>query len=259
MITSTSNNRIKEILNLKKKPKARRESGLFIIEGTRMAEETPEDLLEKIYVSESFLKKEIHSPLLEMHSYEIVSDKVFSQLSDTVTPQGILCVVRQPNYTLEDITRGEAPLLLVLENLLDPGNLGTIVRTGEGAGVSGILLTKDAVDMYNPKVVRSTMGAIYRVPFLYLEDIETILQQLRQKNITTYAAHLEKSESYDSYDYGKGTAFIIGNEGNGLSDRALENAEKRLFIPMCGQVESLNAAVAASILMYEAARQRRNS
>lgn len=259
MITSVSNNRMKEILNLKKKAKARRESGLFIIEGTRMAEETPEDLLENIYVSESFLKKEIHSPLLAKHSYEIVSDKVFSQLSDTVTPQGILCVVRQPEYTLEDITGGEKPLLLVLENLQDPGNLGTIVRTGEGAGVSGILLTKDAVDMYNPKVVRSTMGAIYRVPFLYLENIETILQQLQQKSITTYAAHLEKSESYDSYDYSAGTAFIIGNEGNGLSEKALENAEKRLFIPMCGQVESLNAAVAASVLMYEAARQRRNS
>ena len=259
MITSASNNRIKEILNLKKKPKARRESGLFIIEGPRMAEETPEELLESIYVSESFLKKEIQSPLLEKHDYEIVSDKVFSQLSDTVTPQGILCVVRQPKYTLEEITKGEAPLLLVLENLQDPGNLGTIVRTGEGAGVSGILLTKDAVDMYNPKVVRSTMGAIYRVPFLYMENIEIILQQLRQKNITTYAAHLEKSESYDSYNYNRGTAFIIGNEGNGLSENALKNAEKRLFIPMCGQVESLNAAVAASLLMYEAARQRRNS
>ena len=259
MITSASNNRIKEILNLKKKPKARRESGLFIIEGTRMAEETPEELLESIYVSERFLKKEIHSPLLEKHDYEIVSDKVFSQLSDTVTPQGILCVVRQPKYTLEEMTKGEAPLLLVLENLQDPGNLGTIVRTGEGAGVSGILLTKDAVDMYNPKVVRSTMGAIYRVPFLYMDNIEIILQQLRQKNITTYAAHLEKSESYDSYNYNRGTAFIIGNEGNGLSENALKNAEKRLFIPMCGQVESLNAAVAASLLMYEAARQRRNS
>ena len=258
MITSTSNNRIKEILNLKKKAKARRESGLFIIEGIRMAEETPEDLLESIYVSESFLKKEGHSPLLEKHPYEIVSDKVFSQLSDTVTPQGILCVVRQPKYTFEDMIKGEAPLLLVLENLQDPGNLGTIVRTGEGAGVSGILLTKDAVDMYNPKVVRSTMGAIYRVPFLYMEDIETILKQLQQKKITTYAAHLEKSESYDNYNYQTGTAFIIGNEGNGLSEKALQSAEKRLFIPMCGQVESLNAAVAASLLMYEAARQLRN-
>lgn len=257
MITSVSNNRIKEILNLKKKAKARRESGLFIIEGTRMAEETPEHLLKDIYVSESYLKKEIHSKLLSEHPYEIVSDKVFSQLSDTVTPQGILCVVRQPKYTLEDMTKGEAPLLLVLENLQDPGNLGTIVRTGEGAGVSGILLTKDAVDIYNPKVVRSTMGAIYRVPFLYMEDIETILKQLQQKNITTYAAHLEKSECYDSYEYRTGTAFIIGNEGNGLSEKALEKADKRLFIPMCGQVESLNAAVAASLLVYEAARQRR--
>ena len=157
------------------------------------------------------------------------------------------------------IPKDRPALLMILEDLQDPGNLGTILRTGEGAGVTGVILSKNSVDIYNPKVIRSTMGSVYRVPFCYTSSIrEEILPWLREKKITGYAAHLEGKNSYDREDYTRDTAFFIGNEGNGLSRELSENADIWIRIPMEGQVESLNAAMASGILMYEAYRQRRN-
>lgn len=258
MITSASNGKIKTIHNLRKKSKYRKEEKLFIIEGTRLFQETPRQLLKEVYVSES-AENLLKDQLIDI-KYEVVSDNIFTSISDTTTPQGILAVVKQPLYSLENILSKENPLLLILEDLQDPGNLGTIMRTAEGAGVTGILMTKGCVDIYNPKVVRSTMGSIYRMPFIYLEDQEEfvrIFRQLKEKNIITYGAALMESKDYDQFCYEKGTAFVIGNEGNGLSDTALSICENYVKIPMCGQLESLNAAVASSILMYEAFRQRR--
>lgn len=258
MITSASNGKIKTIQNLRKKSKYRKEEKLFIIEGTRLFQETPRHLLKEVYVSEN-AENSLKDQLINI-KYEVVSDNIFTSISDTTTPQGILAVVKQPCYSLEEILAKENPLLLILEDLQDPGNLGTIMRTAEGAGVTGILMTKGCVDIYNPKVVRSTMGSIYRMPFLYLENQQEfveIFRQLKEKNIITYGAALKESKDYDQYSYEKGTAFVIGNEGNGLSETALSNCEKYVKIPMCGQLESLNAAVASSILMYEAFRQRR--
>lgn len=258
MITSVSNGKIKTIQNLRKKSKYRKEEKLFIIEGTRLFQETPRHLLKEVYVSEN-AENVLKNQLIDI-KYEVVSDNIFTSISDTTTPQGILAVVKQPNYSLEDILAKENPLLLILEDLQDPGNLGTIMRTAEGAGVTGILMTKGCVDIYNPKVVRSTMGSIYRMPFIYLEDQEEfvrIFRQLKEKNIITYGAALMESKDYDQYCYDTGTAFVIGNEGKGLSETALSSCEKYVKIPMCGQLESLNAAVASSILMYEAFRQRR--
>lgn len=188
---------------------------------------------------------------------EIVADNVFRQMCDTRTPQGILTVLKKPVWTVEDILKGEAPLVMVLEDLQDPGNAGTIFRTGEGAGVSGVFLTKTCVDITNPKVIRSTMGSVYRMPFLYVEDVVSLKAELEQKGIRTFAAHLKGKNSYDQENYQGGTAFLIGNEGNGLTEEAAEAADCLIRIPMCGKVESLNAAMAAGILMYEAARQRR--
>ena len=110
--------------------------------------------------------------------------------------------------------QGRKPLLMVLDNLQDPGNLGTIFRTAEAAGVTGILLSKDCVDVYNPKVIRSTMGAVFRMPFLYVEDLPEKIKELQKENIKTYAAHLRGENAYDEEDYTTGCAFLIGNEGN---------------------------------------------
>lgn len=261
MITSTSNAKVKRLVNLKKKRKLRDTEKVFLVEGIRMFREAPEDKIAEIYVTESFLNKQ--NKLIQEKSkmsdapVEILSDTVFEYASDTKTPQGILCVVRQMNDTIREVAGGERPLLLVLDNLQDPGNLGTIVRTAEGAGVTGILMSKDCVDIYNPKTIRSTMGSIYRMPFSYEENLLEAIEDLKKKGIHTYAAHLEGACVYDEEDYREGSAFFIGNEGNGLRDEIARSAERYIKIPMCGQVESLNAAIAASVLMFEAARQRR--
>ena len=194
---------------------------------------------------------------LRKHGYTTVTDDVMKSMSDTQTPQGILCVVKQPSCVIEDIMGNKkSHLLLILEGLQDPGNLGTIFRTSEAAGVTGIIMSRDTVDIYNPKTIRSTMGSIYRVPFIYSEDLYTDLDKLRTHGISVYAAYLTGSVSYDKCDYRSDTAFLIGNEGNGLSDKALSHSDTRVRIPMEGSVESLNAAVSAAVLMYEAHRQR---
>ena len=256
MITSSSNSQLKNITQLNKKAKARREQGLFVVEGWKMYTETPADQLEKVYVAEHFLEK--HPEVLQQHpDCEVVADKVFASVSDTQTPQGILCLVKQKERDLKDILQKEHPFLILLEDLQDPGNVGTILRTAEGAGVDGVIMTRNCVDIYNPKTIRSTMGSIYRVPFFVTDDLDGTLALLKEHGVTTYAAHLKGMRDYDKEDYNGGTAILIGNEGNGLSEHLSEAADCLVKIPMCGQLESLNAAMAAGIFMYEAARQRR--
>lgn len=261
MITSTSNAKVKRLVNLRKKRRARDEEGVFLVEGIRMFREVPVDLLREIYVSETFYKKEKETVEQVLSGGrirpELVSDTVFSYISDTKTPQGILCVVRQMDYELEEIIKGENLHLLVLDNLQDPGNLGTIVRTSEGAGVNGIIMSAGCVDIYNPKTIRSTMGSIYRVPFYYAEDLERAVEEMKRKGIHTYAAHLLGKKDYDQEDYRTSCAFFIGNEGNGLREEIANAAQTYIKIPMSGQVESLNAAIAASVLMFEVRRQRK--
>ena len=254
MITSTSNGQIKKIQQLLKKSRTRKEEGLFVAEGIKMFREAPPERIEKIYLGASFAEKGTWREILREKGLEEKAESL------TVTPQGVLCLIRIKESTLEEMIPEEKPaLLMILENLQDPGNLGTILRTGEGAGITGVILSKNSVDIYNPKVIRSTMGSVYRVPFCYTSSIqEEILPWLREKKITGYAAHLEGKNSYDQEDYTKATAFFIGNEGNGLSRELSQKADIWIRIPMEGQVESLNAAMASGILMYEAYRQRRN-
>lgn len=259
MITSSANSRVKQVIQWQTKAKERKKAGVFLTEGFKMYEEAPLESILEVYVAESALASlEKMAVKLKKTGYEVVADSLFKKMADTQTPQGILCVVKQPEYRLEEILKQDRPLLMILENLQDPGNLGTIIRTGEGAGVTGVIMTAKTVDIFNPKVIRATMGSVFRVPFLYVEDMEDTLKKLKEKGIRTYAAHLAGREYYDSFSFTGGTAFLIGNEGNGLEKKTADLADSYLKIPMEGKVESLNAAIAASLLMYEAQRQRRN-
>ena len=257
MITSTNNQQMKNLSLLMKKAKARNEQKLFVVEGRKMAEEIPVGWLEKTYVSESFEKE--NGDFLVDWNYEVVSDSVFKSVSDTQTPQGILCLVKKPEYELEQLLTGEDTHLLILESIQDPGNLGTMLRTGEGAGISGVIMNQTTVDLFNPKTIRSTMGSIYRVPFYVTKDLKGTIEDLKSQGILVYAAHLKGTLCYDEPDYKKPTAFMIGNEGNGLSDEIAECADTYIKIPMQGKVESLNAAISATLLMYETNRQRRQA
>ena len=163
MISSTVNNKVKRLVALTQKAKARREEQCFVVEGTRMFCEAPADWIREVYVSESFLHRceneantEIRC-ILNRHSYEVFTDNVFQKVSDTQTPQGVLCVLSMPQYDLTEwiekwtADRKKAPLLVLLEDLQDPGNLGTILRASEGAGVDGVILTRQTADIFNPK------------------------------------------------------------------------------------------------------------
>lgn len=263
MITSTANQKVKELAELSAKAKARAEAGVFLAEGRKLFMEAPVEQIAAVYVEETCCHNADSEVIkkLDMLSYELVSSEVFRKISDTKTPQGILTVVKQPRYELQALLKGtgkEPPLILVLENIQDPGNLGTMLRTAEGAGTAGVIMTRDTADIYSPKTIRSTMGSIYRVPFMITQNLPETLAEIKAAGIHTYAAAPDEgARVYDEPDYCGPCAFLIGNEGNGLRAETAAQAECRITIPMSGHVESLNAAMAAGILMYEAARQRR--
>ena len=262
MITSGSNAKVKQVVRWKDKAGERREAGIFLTEGFKLFQEAPADSIREVYLSEDAAERAAADPelwnKLQRIGWETVSGEVFQKMSDTRTPQGILCVVKRPVYTLDGLLAESKPLLTVLDGIQDPGNLGTIVRTGEGAGVTGVIMGNGTVDIFNPKTIRATMGSVFRVPFVYVDDLEEAVLQMKQKSIRIFAAHLSGETYYDSFSYREGTAFLIGNEGKGLSAGLTELADDLLRIPMEGKVESLNAAVAAALLLYEAHRQRRH-
>ena len=217
--------------------------------------EAPAERIRKVYLSQSLYEEKGES-FVKGHDVEILEDRVFAAACDTKTPQGVLCMVQQYHYRLEDLLKKKNPLLMILENLQDPGNLGTMIRTGEGAGITGVIMNNQTVDIFNPKTIRATMGSIFRVPFVYVPELSPVLTQMHEKGIHTYAAHLKGQKYYDSFSFREPTAFLIGNEGNGLTKEISDQAGQYLKIPMEGKVESLNASIAAALLMYEAHRQR---
>lgn len=252
MISSTSNSQIKHITQLLKKSRLRDEEGVFVCEGIKMFDEVRKaasQTIIKAYFSESYFKD--NSDKCGEIDYEVVDDHIFKELSETITPQGVMAVIRRPVYTQEQMLKGDTVRLLLLEDLRDPGNLGTILRTAEAAGMNGIILSRESVDMYNPKVIRSTMGAIFRVPFIYADDFKQTLLNVKAAGVRIYAAHLKGASDYRTLNYGTKAAVLIGNEANGLSDEVTMLADSCVKIPMAGSTESLNAAVAAALLMYE--------
>ncbi|MGN1318027.1 MAG: TrmH family RNA methyltransferase [Lachnospirales bacterium] len=239
-IKSEKNKIIKEINSLKLR-KNRDKLGLFIVEGERLTKEAKDYIL--YTVAEESYKGNIKADY-------IVSDLLFSKICDTVTPQGIMAVCKKLEYKLE---KKENPLYICLENLQDPGNLGTIIRTADAAGADGVFLSKGCVDIYNPKVVRGAMGSLFHIPIFTNYDLYNIIED---ENIISVAAHLKGNKTPYEINMKKGVAILIGNEGNGLSDEISKKAKELCKIPMIGKAESMNASVAASIMIYEAVRQR---
>lgn len=258
MITSTGSAQVKHVIQLQKKAKTRREFHEFVVEGIKMVAEAPKERVVKVYFSETFERTNaavMEGLALDSGQMEIVSDSVLAHMCDTKTPQGVLAIVQMCDYSLPDLIKGNT-FIIGIENLQDPGNLGTILRMGEGAGITGVLMSPNTVDIYNPKTIRSTMGSIYRVPFYYADDFCGEVRRMQQSGVKVYAAHLDGEFDYTQPDYTQPSAFLIGNEGNGLTAAAAASADTLIRIPMEGQVESLNAAVACTILTYEARRQR---
>ena len=285
VITSLTNDTVKYIEKLKKKASFRREEGCFVVEGIRMIREVPEN--RRILL---FLTEDASRQYPELASWcertELVSPQVLQKLSDTETPQGMLAVVSmsdrapsaepardaeptgtaepardaEPTRTAEpardaEPTRTVEPLYLVLDGLQDPGNVGTLIRTAEAVGATEVLMSRNTADPYSPKVVRSTMGTIFRVPVRITEDLPSAIEELKKKGVVIFGTHLSGTDFYEA-DLTGPAAFLIGNEGNGLSEAVAATSDRLLKIPMEGKVESLNAAVSGSVVAYEAYRQR---
>ena len=265
-ITSPNNEKIKQIVKMLSTPKERKYSGKYMAEGLRMVREIPAEDLDQIFITDEFFKnhviederllKLVNSAINRNDCY-IVSDIVLRKLADTENPQGIVATVKMKTYELSDLLgdASDVPMILVIEKMKDPGNMGTIIRTAEGAGATGLLVSYDSVDIYSPKVVRSSMGSILRKPIVVTYDLLGDIGKLKEKGIKIYGMHLDGSSIYETSLTGP-SAFLIGNEGNGLSKEISEQADKLLRIPMMGEVESLNAGASATIIAYEAFRQR---
>lgn len=253
-ITSRDNAIFKLVKSLKQK-KHRQDSGLFLVEGIKLAEEAIAHgvVIEHLIVSE---KIDYIPTYLNQSSVLRLTSNMFREISETVSPQGVIAVAKQINHSLVDIKIDQNPLLIVLHKIQDPGNLGTIIRTSAAAGATAVLLTEGTVDLYNPKVIRSTMGALFQIPIITeLNDTE-IINWLRYHKINILVADLDTSEYYFSVNLNEPSAVIIGNENNGPSHEWKAASNKRIKIPILGSTESLNASIAAGILIYEAVRQR---
>ena len=193
--------------------------------------------------------------LSERAGLYVVSDNVFTSLSDTKTPQGILAVCVRPKPDIKKAAK-HGGLYIILEEIRDPGNLGTIVRTANACGLDAVFTSSGSADLYSPKTLRSTMGAVFGVPVFEDIDIKETARMLKDLGVRVYAAELSGASSCYDEEYVKGTAFLIGNEANGLKAETLDIADSRIRIPMRPDAESLNASVASAVLMYEALRQR---
>ena len=254
MISSKSNSKIKYVKRLLTSAKERRVGGVFVIEGVRIVKEAPMESVKQLFISESLMG----SGALETSVYpnvEVVTDEVYRSISDTVTPQGVLAVVEQPSFTLDLAAYENKCRFLLLDGIQDPGNLGTIIRTAEAAACDMVIMSEECADIYNPKVIRSTMGSIFRVPFL-IDDLVSVIEALKTDGVMVYGAALDGSLNFRDVSYGEKTAIVIGNEGNGISGGVLNSVNQKIRIPMHGQVESLNAAVSAALILYEIDRRK---
>ena len=253
VISSRSNPLVTRLRKLGSKRSARREEGVFVGEGPKLLQEAVHWRipLETVVYASGVTLPQLPDDVRVVE----VPDSLLEAVAQTQTPQGVVFVCRTPALELPEQLTGNR--YLILDGVQDPGNVGTIWRTADAFGADGLILCSGCADPWSPKTVRATMGAVFRLPFLYVDDLPGAVSELKEEDIRVFAAHLEGKRDYDKEDYSGGTAFLIGNEGNGLRDEVAECADCRIRIPMQGRAESLNAAVAAAVLMFEAGRQRR--
>ena len=258
IITSKDNEIIKNIRKLKEK-KYRDANNEYLIEGIKLIKEAVEEKAKiKLIVvcEESIEDVDIDQKLLyEIAKYDCiyVNKKVFSILTDVQNPQGILAVIEKKNN--EENINYKEDIIVVLDGIQDPGNLGTILRTIDSVGLSQVIVSKETADSYNPKVVRSTMGAIFRVNVIESEDLLQTLKNLKKHKYKIMETSLETNNSIYDVEYNK-KVIVIGNEATRVSKNVLEYADEKIKIPMLGKTESLNASVATSIILYEYVRRK---
>ena len=252
IVTSRENSLIKLVSSLQTSADKRRENGLFVLEGLRICRDAAENGIrfDKLIISETAEKKYSDETARfadnSDNCYKI-PDALFKKIGDTGTPQGIIAVCRMPRENEARVKGGGR--YVALENISDPSNLGAIARTSAALGADGIILSSDGCDPYAPKVLRASMGTLLRMPVIITDDSPTLL---KNNGITSYACVVDSNaESISSQHFGGGCAVLIGNEANGLTEAAKAASDKLVTVPMNGMSESLNAAAAAAIAVWE--------
>lgn len=260
VISSKDNELIKHIKKLKDK-KYRDESKEYIIEGVKLIEEAVKEnaKIKKIIICEDTTRTyEIPTNImLGIAKYECVyvTDKIFNSITQVTNPQGIMAIIEKNSNDAEiDFTQD---IIVALDDVQDPGNLGTILRTVDSIGLNQIIVSKETADAFNPKVVRSTMGAIFRVKIIEVDNLQDTIKQIKKHHFKLMVTSLQTDNSIYDIEFKK-KIIVIGNEANGVSNEIQNIADEKAKIPMLGRTESLNASVAAGIVMYEYVRQKLN-
>ncbi len=256
LITSRDNKYVKLAKSLSTK-QGRDKEGLFIIEGYRNVKDANEKgaKIEFILVSDRCNYDLSHFKGQKMYT---LAPRIFDYVSDTVTPQGIMAICRMEEWNFSDIELDDKSLIVVCENLQDPGNAGTIIRSADAAGAKAVIMTKGCVDIYNPKVTRSLMSSLFSVKVIRNKNIDSVFGFLKNNKIKSVAGALsDNSQHIFDADMTGSSAVFIGNEGNGLSLDTIKRCDLKVTIPMLGGAESLNASTAGSVMMYEFVRQNK--
>ncbi len=258
-INSSKNELFKDIYKLKQK-KYRYRSNSFLIEGIKLVKHAAKqcETIEYLMFCQTLIAPEIIEEILtivpETTNVLYLPKDLFEDISDTVNSQGVIAIVQIPK-AMESLKANG--LYIALDRIQDPGNLGTIIRTADAAGFDGLIYNKGTVDPYGEKVLRSTMGSIFSLPLLAVENLAETLATAKLNGTAVFCTSLEDSEDYSEANYQEGAIIVIGNESQGVSEEVFEQASQKIKIPIYGQAESLNAAIAAAVIMYEAVKGRK--
>ena len=263
MLTSTKNPLVKQLRSLGESAKDRKEQGLFLVEGTHALTEAiatayPLSIVcctEKWIAANPDLYDQIETSIDEIERLEIVSEEVLQAIATTKNPDGAIAAALLPSREVAQIKS----LGLVLETIQDPGNIGAIVRSAVAVGVDGILVSSDSVDLTNPKIIRATAGQWFRCAMQTSTHLADDIRKLQSQGVKVIATLANASKTYWDYDFRQPTLILLGNEGNGLSQELIDLADEAVSIPQSDRVESLNVAICAALLLYEAKRQRSKS
>ncbi|WP_094606201.1 23S rRNA (uridine(2479)-2'-O)-methyltransferase [Sporomusa silvacetica DSM 10669] len=263
-ISSATNKLIKEIASLHQR-KYRDRLGMFLAEGVRLVEECANaawPVKMCIYTEEAAARERAKAVIERLSAADcrmvVVSEDIYNKISDTEQPQGIMVVLKKRQFSIEQLLlrQDKLPLLVVLDGVQDPGNAGTIIRTADAAGCTGVIALKGSADIYAGKTVRATMGSLFHLPVMEGLSSAELIQSLKQADIKLLATCLQQSDVYYHANFNHPVAIVLGNEGQGISPEFISAADACLNIPLVGHAESLNVAVAAGVILYEAVRQR---
>lgn len=257
-ITSVQNPFIKSIIQLQEKAKARKQSGLFIIEGRReiqLAIKGGYQIEQLLFLPEMIAKEELL--LISKNAVELIeiSKEVYQKIAYRDTTEGVIAVAHAKSFLLSDLQLSENPLILVVESIEKPGNLGAMLRTADAAHIDAMLVADPKTDLYNPNMVRSSVGCLFTNQ-IAVGTTDEIIDFLDANSISFYSATLQNSTSYHTQDYTQPTALVVGTEATGLTQKWRDRATQNIIIPMQGEIDSMNVSVAAAILLFEAKRQR---